>query len=105
MAVSARSAELGDFDFNENQGLWVLRFSIGVSPWQDFNLDEQMKILDIIHEMVGERAKVNLLHPETGALVSEMVVSGFHIAPATTTELRNYRVVSIELMRTDTAEV
>lgn len=90
-------------EFIENGGLWTVRWAIGVSPWQDLNLDKQLEILDIIYERLGERKKVNLLHPTTGDLVSEMVVTDFHVAPATTTELRNYRVVSMELRRTDTA--
>lgn len=105
--------ELGDqsyigisgFDFNENRGLWVVRFSLGLSPWNDLNMDAQVRMLDVIFEHLGEGKKVNLLEANTGALVSEMVASHFHIAPATTTELRNYRVISFELLRTDSAEL
>ena len=92
------------FEFDENHGLWVVRWSIGVSPWEDFNLDKQMQMLDVIFNNLKVGSKVNLLHPETGELVSEMVIVDFHVAPATTTEIRNYRVISFEMRRTDTAE-
>lgn len=96
---------IAEFDFTENRGLWMIRYAIGLSPWEDLNLGKQLAMLDVIHDAVGERKKVNLLNPDTGELISELVVTGFHIAPSATTEMRNYRTISVELMRTDSAEV
>jgi len=41
---------------------------------------------------------------ETGELVSEMVIAEFHLAPTATSELRNYRTVNLQMLRTDSAE-
>jgi hypothetical protein len=94
---------IGGFDFEENEGLWVIKWSIGLSPWEDLNLDKQITMLDVIHRMVGHGRKIAMLDPQTGAEISQLVVSDFNIAPATTTEFRNYRVVSMEMLRTDSA--
>lgn len=94
---------LSGFEFQENQGLWIIRAAVGLSPWQDRNLTDQVRMLDTIYDHLGQGKKVDLLHAETGELISELVVSDFHIAPTTTTEFRNYRVASFELLRTDSA--
>lgn len=96
---------LSGVDFNENRGLWVIRAAVGLSPWEDKNLDETVRMLDVIYDHLGTGSKVNLLEPNSGALISELVVTDFQMAPASTSELRNYRVVNFELLRTDTATV
>lgn len=95
---------IGDFQFEENRGLWVVRYSLGLSTWNDMHLHGEMEMLDIIHARTGERAKVPLLDSASGGVISEMVVSAWQLAPMAQSEIRNYRTISIELLRTDSAE-
>ncbi|MBU6393277.1 MAG: hypothetical protein KGQ75_01755 [Sphingomonadales bacterium] len=70
----------------------------------DANLLNEIEILDIIHNRTGEKKKVNIFDPLTGELITEMVVTSWQQAPMAQSQLRNYRTVSIELMRTSTVE-
>lgn len=88
------------FSFEENEGLWVVRFAIGISSFQDFNLLDEMDIIDIVHAWTGEKKKVKLLDPVTGAEVSELVVEAWRLMPMSQSELRNYRTIGVELLRT-----
>src|SRR3546814_20872555 len=40
------------FNFHENGGLWVIRFSVTLSSYQDINLFSEFEILDGISEWV-----------------------------------------------------
>jgi hypothetical protein len=91
---------LDAFTFEENQGLWLVRYSIGLSSYQDAHLLREMEILNIIHDRTGEGKKLKLLDGTTGAELSEMVTTAWHLSPMSQSELRNYRTVSIELLRT-----
>lgn len=88
------------FTFEENRGLWVVRFGIGLSSWQDTNLLNEMEMLGVIHAMTGEGTKFAYLDPETGEELSELVVAAWNLSPMAQTQLRNYRTISIELLRT-----
>lgn len=90
------------FTWEENRGLWTTRYGLALSSYRDANLLNEIEILDIIHSRTGEKKKVNILNPTTGALVTEMAVTAWHLAPMAQSEMRNYRTVSIELMRTST---
>src|SRR3546814_14423460 len=48
------------FNFHENGGLWVIRFSVTLSSYQDINLFSAFEILDGISEWFGEKKKVPL---------------------------------------------
>ena len=88
------------FNFHENSGLWIVRFSISLSSYQDTLLLREAEILDGIHAWFGEKQRVPLRDPETGDEDNQLVVTDFEIAPMAQTMLRNYRTVSIELKRT-----
>lgn len=88
------------FMFDENRGLWITRFSLALSSHRDANLLNEIEILDIIFERFGEGQKVNLLNPDTGVLISELVSSAFSVSPMAQSPFRNYRTISIEMLRT-----
>lgn len=96
---------LNGYNFDENAGLWIIRFGITISSLNDANLMNEADILDIIHEQYGFQKKVNLRDPETGNIISELYVAMFHIMPMTQSELRNYRTVGIEVLRTDSSKL
>jgi hypothetical protein len=91
---------LEGFTFSENKGLWVVRFGIALSSYQDDNLLNEIEMLGVIHEFTGEGAKFKMLDPVEGEEVSEMVVAAWDLSPMGQSQLRNYRTVSIELLRT-----
>lgn len=91
---------LEGFTFNENKGLWVTRFGIALSSYQDTNLLNEIEMLGIIHDSTGEGKKIKLLDPIEGEELSEMVVAAWDLAPMGQSQLRNYRTISIELLRT-----
>lgn len=95
---------LDNFQFDENEGLWVVRFAVSISSYQDFNLSREDIILDLAHEWFGWQRKVPMLDLTTGQEKAEMYIAAFEIAPMIQTQLRNYRVVSVEMLRA-TAEV
>lgn len=72
--------------------------------WLDANLLNEIEILDIIHNRTGEKKKINILNPLDGELLTEMVVTSWQLAPMAQSQLRNYRTISLELMRTSTVE-
>lgn len=89
------------FNFEENGGLWLIRFSISLSSYQDTLLLKEFEILDGIYDWFGEKKKVPLRDMETGDEDSLLVSTGFEIAPMAQTMLRNYRTISVELKRTE----
>ena len=88
------------FTFTENKGLWVVRFGIAVSSYQDTNLLNEIEMLGLIHDSTGEGSKVKMLDPIEGEEVTEMVVAAWDLSPMGQSQFRNYRTVSIELLRT-----
>lgn len=92
------------FTFHENKGLWMIRAGISLSTRNDRNNHEEAEILDIVHRLFGYHQKVALRHPETGEVFSELYVTEFDVMPMGQSELRNYRTIGLELLRTDTSE-
>lgn len=91
---------LEGFTFSENKGMWIIRFGLALSSYQDDNLLNEIEMLGVIHEHTGEGKKVKLLDPIEGDEISELVVVAWDLAPMGQSQLRNYRTISIELMRT-----
>lgn len=90
------------FGFEENRGLWIIRFGLGVSSFRDANLLNEIEMISYMQTLFGEGCKVPLLNVETAAEVSELVVTEFQMLPMAQSELRNYRTIGIELKRTGT---
>lgn len=87
------------FTFEENGGLWVVRYGLTLSTWQDRELLDEVEIVGIIHDVTGERKKLKLLDTVTGAEASEMYTSAWQVAPMAQSQFRNYRSIGIELLR------
>lgn len=90
------------FTWEENRGLWLTRYGLALSSYRDANLLNEIEILDLIQTKTGEKKKISILNPSTGELVTEMVITAWHLAPMAQSEFRNYRTISLELMRTST---
>lgn len=88
------------FSFRENQGRWLIRFALAVSSYRDANLANEIELIGAIQDRWGEGQKVTLLDVTDGSVDSEMVVSEFEVMPMAQSELRNYRTIGIELLRT-----
>jgi hypothetical protein len=88
------------FTWTENKGLWVTRYGLGLSSYRDANLLNEIDIIDKIHAATGEHQKIRLLDPETGDEIAEMVTAAWELAPMAQSQMRNYRTISIELLRT-----
>lgn len=95
---------LDGYNFDENKGLWIIRMGITLSSYSDANLLDEADMLDVVHDLFGYEKKVKLRNPDTGAEFSELYVTAFQIMPMGQSELRNYRSVGVELLRTDTSE-
>lgn len=95
---------LDGYTFRENFGLWEVRCGITISSYNDTNLHNEAEILDVVHDLFGEHKTIQLRHPDTGDVYSQMVVTDFEIMPMGQSELRNYRMVALELKRVDTSE-
>lgn len=95
---------LDGYNFNENQGLWLVRFAITLSSYNDANLMNEAEILDVIHSMYGFEKKISIRDPDTGAIFTEMYVSDFEVMPMAQSELRNYRTIGFEILRTDSGD-
>ena len=93
---------LAGWTFDENRGLWLIRCGINVSTIFDRNLLREIEIVDKIHDWFGEDQIVPLRDPDTGEEYTQLVVKHFEMAPTLQSEKRNYRPVSLELLRTST---
>lgn len=93
---------LEGFGFNENLGRWVIRFGLGVSSLQDFNLLREIEMIDVIQQRYGQGNKISLLDMTTAETVNELVVSDFDVQPMAQSQLRNYRTIGMEVLRTGT---
>lgn len=91
---------LDGFAFNPNQGLWTIRTALAISTLRDFNLHTEIEMIDELERRLGEGEKVPLLNMETGDMENELVVSAFEVLPMGQSEIRNYRVLGMELLRT-----
>lgn len=92
------------FGFRENQGLWEIRFGLGVSSYRDANLLQEIELLDFLQTRFGEGCKVPLYEVRGAAAeqVSELVSVDFQTLPMSQSTYRNYREIGIELKRTGT---
>lgn len=90
------------FSFDENGGFWIIRMAFALSSYRDTNLHDEIEILDFIQMRFGEGQKVNLLDMTTADVDNELVVTDFEILPMAQSEIRNYRVIGVELKRTGT---
>jgi hypothetical protein len=87
------------FTFEENGGLWVVRYGLTLSVVNDVNLLDETEILGLIHDRTGERSKLRLLDELTGDEVSEMYCTAWQLAAMASSPNRNYRSIGIELLR------
>lgn len=90
------------FGFEENQGLWTIRFGLGISSYRDANLLNEVEMISYMQTQIGEGCKYPLLNGETAAQENELVVTEFQVLPMAQSEIRNYRTIGIELKRTGT---
>lgn len=88
------------FSFDENRGRWIIRFALAVSSYRDANLLNEIELLGDLHEIWGEDNKVPLLDLQTGDVEDELAIVQFAVMPMAQSEIRNYRVIGTELMRT-----
>jgi hypothetical protein len=88
------------YSFEENKGLWVIRYALGYSSYMDPNLILESETLDIIHEWTGEQKKTPLRDTDTGEEYSELMTVAWQLMPMTSSQYRNYRMIAIELLRT-----
>lgn len=88
------------FSFDENKGLWRIRYGLALSSFHDKNLLDEIEILDRIQELSGEKKKVKLLNLTTGVVEDELIVIAWSLLPMSQSLLRNYRTIGIELHRT-----
>lgn len=93
---------INGFTFDENLGLWLVRFGITLSTIDDANLLEEADVIDMIHERFGQGQKFLMRDPTSGTPINELVVTSFEVLPMGQTQLRNYRSIGIEVKRTGT---
>lgn len=93
---------LDGFSFDENQGLWVLRFAFALSSHRDENLMDEIELVSAIQRRTGEGEKIPLREMTAGDQVSELKVVAWQMMPMAQSLLRNYRVMGIEALRTGT---
>lgn len=91
------------FSFDENGGLWLIRFALAVSTFRDYNLLNEVDLVEFLHERFGEEKKIDLRDPTTGSVYSQLRVSQFRVMPMGQSEYRNYRVIGLELQRTSSS--
>lgn len=87
------------FNFDENEGLWIVRYGLTLSTWNDRNLLDEIELVGIIHDHTKYLSKVRMLDEQTGLEIGEMVCSTWELAPGGQTNQRNYRSILIELLR------
>jgi hypothetical protein len=90
------------FSFDENGGLWLVRFGLTLSTIDDDHLLKEADMIDAIHAKFGEGNKVAMRDPTSGTVINELVVAAFEVAPMGQTQMRNYRSVAVEILRTGT---
>lgn len=90
------------FAFDENRGLWIIRFGITLSTVDDANLLLEADLIDMIRDVFGEDQKIGLRDPDTGEIFNELVSVDCKVMPMGQTQLRNYRSIGVEMRRTGT---
>ncbi|WP_037500735.1 hypothetical protein [Sphingomonas jaspsi] len=92
------------FSFEENSGLWLVRFGLTISTVDDANLLEEADIIDMIHSRFGEKRKIALVEEIAGEVeqTNELVCVHCEVLPMGQTQVRNYRSIGVEVLRTGT---
>lgn len=93
---------INGFTWDENGGLWLVRFGITISTIDDANLAIEADMIDKVHEHFGMGKTIAMRDPATGAVINELVVTSFEVMPMGQTQIRNYRSIGIEVKRTGT---
>ena len=93
---------INGFAWDENSGLWLVRFGITISTVDDANLLDEADMIDMIHERFGQGKTFLMRDPTSGTPINELVVTAFEVMPMGQTQLRNYRSVHLEVKRTGT---
>lgn len=91
---------LDGFTFDENEGRWLIRYAMGISSYLDENMLNEIELIGAIHERLGEGKKITLRNMIDGEAENELVVSAFKMMPMAQSEIRNYRTIALELLRT-----
>jgi hypothetical protein len=91
---------LDGFNFDENNGLWIVRFSVGLSTYQDVNLMKEIEAIDFLFDKFHEGVQIPIRDRDTGEEFTVMVSTQFEVAPMVQTLLRNYRTLLVELKKT-----
>jgi len=90
------------FSFDENEGLWLIRFALAVSSYRDASLMNEIELISALHVLMGMGAKIPLLEMHEGLQVNELVVTDWQMMPMAQTNLRNYRTIGMTVLRTGT---
>lgn len=90
------------FSFDENGGMWIVRLALAISSYRDMNLLEEIELIDEVHKRMGQNNKIKLLDMTDGSEVNELVITDFQMLPMAQSEIRNYRVIGLEIKRTGT---
>lgn len=88
------------FAFDENNGLWRVHCGLTISTVDDANLLIEADMIDMIHDRFGEGQKITLLDPDDASTINELLVAHFEVLPMGQTQMRNYRSIGLELLRT-----
>lgn len=91
---------LEGFNFDENAGLWITRFGVGLSTYEDVNLLNEIEILDLLYEKFHYGVRVPILDTRTGEEIDVMKIVAFEVSPMQQTQTRNFRTISCEMLRT-----
>lgn len=80
---------INGFTFDENSGMWLVRFGITISTVDDANLMVEAEVIDLAHERFGVKTKFFMRHPDTGEILNELVVTSFKVMPMRQIQMRN----------------
>ncbi len=90
------------FSFEENDGLWVIRFALAVSSYRDAGLLNEIELVSELHRRMGQGSKIPLREMDFGEQINELLIADWRLAPMSQSNLRNYRTIGIEALRTGT---
>lgn len=90
---------LAGWTFSENNGLWIIHCGLTISTVNDDNLLREVGIIDVIHDIWGEKCVIPL-RDDTGEEVDQLVVEEFELMVSGQSERRNYRPIGLVIRRT-----
>lgn len=93
---------LDGFSWHENRGRWIVRVALAISSYRDLNLLEEIELVSEVQRRIGMGQKIKLLDMADGSEVNEMVITDFQMLPMAQSEVRNYRTIGLEILRTGT---